>query len=242
MANPVSKVKKIMDIRKQLGRKNLSNKRRGTLEGQLSNLTGANKGVQQGPQLPGGFYPQPAPGFKPKHHKYNTSGGGGGGTKSTGTHGIDVSRGWGRDGVLEKGSGLASWGMNNIQKSLTGNQTVLGVAANHAIRGAIGGGAIGGTMEAAQGGDFWAGAKAGAFNGAVGWGGYRMGMRATGAKSLNPLKGINSKNAEGNGMIANAGRMISATSMKKDVSKQAAALLSHQQRLGLQQTIYNAGK
>ena len=45
--------------------------------------------------------------------------------------------------------------------------------ARTAGQGAVWGGAIGGTVSAAQGGDFWEGAKEGAFKGAVGYTGYK---------------------------------------------------------------------
>lgn len=159
-----------------------------------------------------------------------------------GPRAVSTSGGWAQSGMSSKAGGLGSWAGNNIRGSLQKDQTVLGVAAGHAMRGAVGGGAIGGATEAAQGGDFWAGAKAGAFNGAVGWGGYRMGMRATGATSYNPLAGLNSKNPNKQGIAAAAGRMVNTTSTKSNVSKQASTLLNHQQQLGLQQSIYNAGK
>jgi hypothetical protein len=57
----------------------------------------------------------------------------------------------------------------------------------HAARGAVGGAAIGGTMEWSKGGSFWTGAKSGAFNGAVGYAGYRTLKTATGATSRNPF-------------------------------------------------------
>lgn len=179
-------------------------------------------------------------GFNPKHHK-NQSSGGGGGSTSGGTHGIDTSGGWAKDGLIEKGSGALSWGGANIKRSLAPNQTVLGAAAGHAMRGAIGGGLAGGTMEAAQGGDFWAGAKSGAFNGAVGWGGYRMGMRATGATSLNPFAKGNAS-GHGQGLFTAAGRMANSMSTKSNVAQSAATLLSHQQRLGMSDAIYNGMK
>lgn len=169
-----------------------------------------------------------------------------GGTRAPGDLGprsVSTKDGWAQDGLSAKTGALSSWGMNNIRGSIGKDQTVLGVAAGHAMRGAVAGGAIGGTAEAAQGGDFWAGAKAGAFNGAVGWGGYRMGMRATGATSYNPLAGLNST-APGakRGLLSSGGNMVNATSTKTKVSKQASTLLKHEQRLGLQESIYNAGK
>lgn len=76
---------------------------------------------------------------------------------------------------------------------------VLGMAGHHAVRGAIGGGVAGGTIEAAQGGSFWDGAKGGMLHGAVGYGGYRMAGAGLGAKGINPIgKG---------GFIESAGNM-----------------------------------
>lgn len=169
--------------------------------------------------LPSGFFPRPAPGFKSKKYPINTS------------------RGYARDGLIEKGSAAIDWMGANVQRSLKGSETVLGVAANHAVRGAIGGAAIGGTMEAVQGGSFWDGAKAGAVNGAVGWGGYRMGMRATGATSMNPFAGINKKDPNNQGLVTAAGRMVNSMSTKSNISRQAATLLNHQQRLGLSDAV-----
>lgn len=83
-------------------------------------------------------------------------------------------------------------------------------AGRHALRGAVAGGAIGGTTEWAQGGSFWAGAKQGAFNGAVGWSGYRMLGHATGATKLNPF--------------SKQGSFGSAMSQYGNVSKQVKAI------------------
>lgn len=132
-------------------------------------------------------------------------------------------------------------GWENIKTSTGGN--VLGAVGSHAVRGAIGGAAIGGTMEAAQGGDFWAGAKSGAFNGAVGWTGYRMGMRATGANSLNPLKGLKSTTKGSQGIIAGGRNMFNTYSSDAGVSKQARALLNNTTRASMarQLTTRNGG-
>lgn len=59
------------------------------------------------------------------------------------------------------------------------NQSVSRWLGGRAARGAVWGGAIGGTVSAAQGGDFWEGAKDGAFKGAVGWTGFQGVKAAT---------------------------------------------------------------
>jgi hypothetical protein len=59
--------------------------------------------------------------------------------------------------------------------------------AGATMKGAVWGGAIGGTMSAAQGGDFWSGAKEGAFKGAAIGAGYK-GMKA--ATKADDLGGI----------------------------------------------------
>ena len=115
-------------------------------------------------------------------------------------------------------TGSSMW--ENLKQSATDEgRTVLGAAGQHAIRGAAWGAVGGGTIEAAQGGSFWDGAKQGGFNGAVGWTGYRMGMRATGAKSMNPFAGKNE------GLISSASTMYRAGSADGAVSKQAQAIL-----------------
>jgi hypothetical protein len=155
---------------------------------------------------------------------------------------VDTSGGYSQDGLFDKlGAGI-DWGGANITKSLGKGETALGVTANHAVRGAVGGAAIGGTTEAAQGGSFWDGAKSGAFNGAVGWGGYRMGMRATGASSMNPLSGLKNKSSGKQGMFSAAGRMTNTMSKDGNVAKSASALLNHTQRSGLSDAIVSRMK
>ncbi len=83
-------------------------------------------------------------------------------------------------------------------------------ALGHATRGAVVGAAIEGTNEYAQGGSFWTGAKAGAFDGAVGWTGYKMAGAAFGATSRNPFK--------------KSGPIGSAMNMHTSVSKQVKAI------------------
>lgn len=90
--------------------------------------------------------------------------------------------------------------------------------AKHAARGAVAGSAIGGTTEWAQGGSFWAGAKEGAFNGAVGWGAYRMAGHAVGATSRNPFAKANA-DGSGGGLLTAAGNMYGG------VSKQVRSIM-----------------
>jgi len=69
----------------------------------------------------------------------------------------------------------------NIAENVPG-----GKVSNHLMRtagqGAVWGGVAGGTLSAAQGGDFWEGAKEGAFKGAVGYTGLKTAKIATGAQ------------------------------------------------------------
>lgn len=220
------------------------------LEGASSSLLnrGGAGGAPPAPRGGGTAPPPPSRGTMlglpaPKNARPKSSGGGKPSTSSGDDYkGVSTKKGWGQDTASSKAGALGSWAGNNIQGSLQGGQTALGVGIGHTMRGAVGGGAIGGTMEAAQGGDFWDGAKAGAFNGAALWGGARMGMRATGATSMNPLKGINSKDPKKQGMVTAAGRMMSSVSNKPNVSRQASTLLNHQQQVGLQKSIFNSAK
>jgi hypothetical protein len=94
-------------------------------------------------------------------------------------------------------------------------------AGKHALRGAVGGAALGGTTEWAQGGSFWQGAKQGAFNGAVGWSAYRMAGHATGATGRNPF----SKNGAIAGVANQYGgvsKQVKAIATAKAASAQAA--------------------
>lgn len=59
-----------------------------------------------------------------------------------------------------------------------------------ALRGAAVGGVAGGTVESMQGGDFWDGAKSGAFYGATGMAGVRATRQAVGAQSYLGKNGI----------------------------------------------------
>jgi hypothetical protein len=122
------------------------------------------------------------------------------------------------DEAVEKGGFSSAWTM----------------AGSHAIRGAVVGGAVGGTTSVMNGGDFWDGAKAGAFKGAAGWTALKMGKAATGATSLNPFAG------KGKGAVSSALNIHSLTGGKKvNVSKQAARILSQRDGDGLTRGIYN---
>jgi hypothetical protein len=102
--------------------------------------------------------------------------------------------------------------------------SVLGMTAKHAGQGAVFGGLAGGTIEAAQGGSFWDGAKQGAFNGAIGVAGARGLKRATGADSY--LFGKNS-------IAGNASRMWRGTGKDSEISGQARAILTNRQMEGV---------
>ena len=84
--------------------------------------------------------------------------------------------------------------------------------------GAVAGGAIGGTLETLQGGSFWTGAKEGAFNGALLYGGHRAlaaGFSPTGKGIRDTYKGAISA--------------IGATSKsRRDLIRGAAGLTSEQ--------------
>lgn len=131
-----------------------------------------------------------------------------------------VSRGF----ALNKGNMKASLEAEGHGGNLKGFAKATGV---NALQGAVGGAVIGGTASAAQGGNFWDGAKEGAFNGAVGWAGAHTYRRSIGAETM--FKGPNSvvNTAKNNYKFAQQ--------LKKDgnVSKQAAALLSNRQMAGL---------
>lgn len=138
----------------------------------------------------------------------------------------------------EQASKTVSWMNGNLQRAAASeNRSVLGMAGSHAIRGAAWGGVIGGTVEAAQGGSFWDGAKQGAFNGAVGWTGYRMGMKAVGSKAnpLNPVSGPKSLWTEGS-------KMYRSMSPDADISKQAVSILNQRQINGVAQSVMNQRK
>ncbi|MDK2600730.1 hypothetical protein QO179_24860 [Bacillus stercoris] len=135
---------------------------------------------------------------------------------------------------------MGSWAKGNLQEAARneGRSSILGMAGSHAIRGAAWGGVIGGATSAAQGGSFWDGAKEGAWNGAMGWTAYRMGMKATGAKGLNPFRA--QTNAAPGGMASAAGVMWRSTGgADASVSKQATAILSQRQRDGLARSMMN---
>jgi hypothetical protein len=170
--------------------------------------------------------------------------GGGSGSGGAKAYGTPNDADWGK--VLDGSAFGSKGGMDQLSKfgnAINGNwqrdameegRTVLGMAGSHAIRGAAWGAVGGGTIEAAQGGSFWDGAKQGAFNGAVGWTGYRMGMRGVGATSLNPM----SKS----GVFKQGSTMARAFSKDKEVSGQAVAILNNRQVTGVAQGVMNQRK
>lgn len=145
-------------------------------------------------------------------------------------------------GLTDRLSRFMGQARGNLQENaLDAGRTVLGQAAMSSVKGGIAGGAVGGTIEAAQGGSFWDGAKQGAFNGAVGMGAYRTGQRAVGAKSaFNPFK-KQSVNDYG-GLFSGASTMWRATGGKDvQISKQAVNIMNNTQRAGMNRAIMNGG-
>lgn len=121
-------------------------------------------------------------------------------------------------GGTSKNMGKMAWAGITSAAGGSGWSDIGKLAGSHAIRGAIGGAAIGGTMEAAQGGSFWNGAKEGAFNGAIGWTGARMAQHAVGRRNV----------------FAGASNMMDTFSKKAmmgegGVSKQASSILNNKQ-------------
>lgn len=142
---------------------------------------------------------------------------------------------FGSKGGMDQLSKFGSAVNGNLQRAaMEEGRSVLGMAGSHAIRGAAWGAVGGGTIEAAQGGSFWDGAKQGAVNGAVGWTGYRMAMKGTGATSMNPF----SKN----GVFKQGDGMMRAFSKDKEISGQAQAILSNRQVTGIAQGVMNQRK
>jgi hypothetical protein len=125
----------------------------------------------------------------------------------------------------------------NLEEAVTrgGFSGAWSMAGHHAIRGAVVGAGVGGTTSALNGGSFWDGAKSGAFKGAVGYTGLRMGAAATGAENwINPLAG------GGRGMVSGAYDMYAMTGGKNvKVSKAAAKILAQRQGDGLVRGVMN---
>lgn len=111
-------------------------------------------------------------------------------------------------------------------------RSALSLLGKHAVQGAAAGGGIGGTIEAAQGGSFWDGAKQGAFNGALGFTAIRTVKRAAGASSYIGNDGIRQV----------GGNMIRSTSADQEISRQASSLLNQRQRDGMTRAIMNQSK
>ena len=76
---------------------------------------------------------------------------------------------------------------DNVHDYATSNGGYMSTFGRHAATGAVWGAGIGGTVSAAQGGDFWAGAKEGAFKGAVGYAGYRGVKAATKSQGMGDI-------------------------------------------------------
>jgi len=108
------------------------------------------------------------------------------------------------------------------------DQSVSRWLGGRAARGAVWGGAIGGTVSAAQGGDFWQGAKDGAFKGAVGWTGFQ-GIKAATFSSRNRDILSNARNIVGyHGRDAAAASRAAGNLQNSGVSKAVDALMMNQ--------------
>lgn len=138
----------------------------------------------------------------------------------------------------------------NALNSVDGDWGDFGVhMARQAGKGAVGGAAIGGTMEAAQGGSFWTGAKEGAFNGALGYGAHRglaAGFSATGSGVRNTYggmmgaMGMTSKTHET--AIRGASKLTRAQrDTMTDVSKSVDTLMRKKPTDGVSKNMLNGG-
>jgi hypothetical protein len=137
-------------------------------------------------------------------------------------------------GLGQKLSDVGNWGWGNLQEAAhKEGRSVLGMAGRHALQGGVVGGVAGGTIEAAQGGSFWDGAKQGAFNGAVGSVGVRGLKRATGADSY-----IFGKN----NIYNSASKMWRTHSTDGAISSQVTSILTTQQGAGLARSFMNQSK
>lgn len=119
------------------------------------------------------------------------------------------------------------------------NQSIARWTGGNAARGAVWGGIAGGTVSAAQGGDFWEGAKDGAFKGAVGWAGFK-GVKAATHSSRNRDILSNAKNLVGYHSRDAAVAARSAAGLEKTgVSKAVDALMMNQRNAQVAQQTMN---
>lgn len=105
-------------------------------------------------------------------------------------------------------------------------------------QGAVWGGVVGGTVSAAQGGDFWQGAKEGAFKGAVGFSVAKTARIGSGARgymdTLPAVKDAVQMHSSRHGVAkAAAGRM------NNRVSKQATSIMQNRQGVAQAQQVMN---
>lgn len=132
-------------------------------------------------------------------------------------------------------SDTGSWGLGNYREAANAEgRTALGMMGRHAVQGAAWGAVAGGTLEAAQGGSFWDGAKQGAFNGAA---------LSVGVRGLKNMSGAKSYFSGEQNIAKSASRMWNSTGgSDAAISKQAVALLNQRQRDGLARSIMGANK
>jgi hypothetical protein len=134
---------------------------------------------------------------------------GGAGGPSSGPYTANTA-GKGRYGAMGAKMGA------NLKNDAGGGWGAVGwKAAKSAGKAAVVGGLVGGVASSAGGGDFWSGAKEGAWNTGIAYGAYRTAGRAMGATSMNPM----SKQ----GPIHSAGDMWKSSG----ISKPAKVLLDH---------------
>ena len=141
-------------------------------------------------------------------------------------------------GVLSRVNQSLGFGLGNYQQAaIAEGRTALGMAGRHAIQGGAWGAVLGGSIEAAQGGSFWDGAKQGAFNGAVGVTAIRGAKRAVGGR-----EGLGGYFKGEDSMAGAAANMWRATSGDAEISGQARAILKQRSMDGVARSVMNSRK
>jgi hypothetical protein len=109
-------------------------------------------------------------------------------TGSAGTSGrINLGEAIGDGTFGDQAMGSLKMARKNFSSGMADKGGAVSYMGRAAVQGAVWGGGIGGTISAAQGGDFWAGAKEGAFKGAVGVAGYKGIKAATKSTSAGDI-------------------------------------------------------
>lgn len=89
------------------------------------------------------------------------------------------------DQIKKTGARFLEDGKHNLMEQSAGRPGAF--IGRTALKGAVWGGAIGGTVSSAQGGDFWEGAKEGAFKGAVGMTAFKGAQLATSSSGVKDI-------------------------------------------------------